>query len=70
MVTRRQKPKQTRLPRGQGKVRRSRVRTRGDGHKLCEWVQRREKLQEAPSFNTALAGKYISLSNDARPDRL
>lgn len=27
---------------------------------LCDWVQRREKLLEAPSFNVALASKYIS----------
>jgi len=67
MITRRQKPKRTRLPRGQGRPRPSRVWTRRHGHKLCNWVQQWKNLQESPSFNVALEGKYIIPFRTTRP---
>lgn len=60
MVIRRQKPKRTRLPRGQGKPRNHRVREKRVARKLCDWLKRGRNDRLTPSFNEALAGKYIS----------
>ena len=56
MVIRCQAPKRTRLPRGEGRPRNHRVREKKDIRKLCDWVQRWDKLQASPSVNEALAG--------------
>ena len=59
MVSRRQKPKHTKVPRGQGALR-TRVWLQKDSHKLRNWVQRYKSLRATPTINEALASEYKS----------
>ena len=60
MIIRRQMPKRTRLPRGEGRPRIHRTREQKDSRKLRDWVRRRDGLHKSPSVNEALAGKHTS----------
>ena len=68
MVIRRQTTERTKRPRSKGPPRRHRIQTQKDTSKLCAWVQRRDGLPEAPSINSALAGKHVLYSRNDAPN--
>ena len=58
-------PERTRIRYGAGGHRPTRERVKGDFHRLCDWVQRWERLQKPPTANEALSGKHIPSSEIA-----
>ncbi|KAF9786780.1 hypothetical protein BJ322DRAFT_674428 [Thelephora terrestris] len=59
-------PKRTRLPRGQGKPRKHRMKVKGDALRLFDWTQKRRVREESPSFNQVLA-EAVQVISSIRP---